>query len=930
MPTLRAVAILPLLLALASAGIVSCSDGSISEKDKASVHDSIVYLRDQGKQMRNETRYDEALRMHSRGLALAKSVNDTAEWIQALNNIATDYRRMGILDVAQEYHYNAYRMCVESTDTAFVMRKNRVVSLNGLGNIYLSIGNYERADSAFRLALAGEKELGSATGQAINYANLGSIYASRGDYRTALEYYRKSMQLNQQDNNSLGISLCHVYFGSLHEKQGRYQDALREYNAAYAIMKASKDRWHSLEVLISLSSLYLDTHNDTKALAMLHEAQAVADSIGSREHLAAIHNLYYKVYKSEGRYKDALDHHVLSTQLQDSVVDMEKRDRILNTGIAIERGRQQQAMDIANERLQSELKSKQLSYTIFALVVLLLLGFIGAMLYIQRIRANGHRILREASQMRENFFTNITHEFRTPLTVILGLSKNIADRAETDETTRHEAVTIQRQGNRLLSLITQLLDISRIKSVIGEPDWRHGNIVAQIAMIVDTYREYASNNGIEILYEYPEKTDMDFVPDYMNKLVGNLMSNSLKFTPKGGSIKISAYRNGGTFILDFADSGKGVEAEKLPHIFKPFYRADNSVTGTGVGLALVKQIIDAVGGTIAVESEPGHGTKFHITLPIRHTGKPIEVTGNAIGKETGTADAARGNVGNTNDATDGLTAKRQILIVEDNEDVADFIGSQLSPDYTIHYAANGQEGLEKAIDIVPDLIISDVMMPILDGIELCRRVRANELINHIPIIMVTARITEEDKLVGLNAGADAYLAKPFNSDELRLRVSKLLEQRTLLYRKYAQMIVPDEPADQVGNDSRPTSAAAENAPTATPDNGSQQDPFLQKAKEIILQALDNCDDITVGILAEKMGVNTRQIHRKITGIIDQSPAAFIRMVKIGKAKRMIASDKDIPLKNVALDCGFSDYSHFVRVFKDITGETPSAYAQSAH
>ena len=162
--------------------------------------------------MRNESRFDEALQLHTRGLDLAKEVGDTAEWIQALNNIGTDYRCMGILDVAQEYHYTAYRMCEESTDTAYVMRKNRVVSLNGLGNIYLSVGNLDRADTIFHLALEGERRLGSAVGQAINYANLGSIYSSQGRDEEALECYKQSMRLNRESENVLGQSLCHIYF----------------------------------------------------------------------------------------------------------------------------------------------------------------------------------------------------------------------------------------------------------------------------------------------------------------------------------------------------------------------------------------------------------------------------------------------------------------------------------------------------------------------------------------------------------------------------------------------------------------------------------------------------------------------------------------------------------------------------------------------
>ena len=172
--------------------------------------DSLVSLRNKGKTLRNEGNFDEALLLHNKGLTLAKQVNDTGEWVQALNNIGTDYRRMGLLDIAQEYHYEASRMCEESSDTSRTMRKNKVVSLNGLGNIYLTVKDYNRADSAFRKALKGERELGSATGQAINYANIGSIYSARGNDKEARRYYEMSMMMNERDSNTLGMSLCHT------------------------------------------------------------------------------------------------------------------------------------------------------------------------------------------------------------------------------------------------------------------------------------------------------------------------------------------------------------------------------------------------------------------------------------------------------------------------------------------------------------------------------------------------------------------------------------------------------------------------------------------------------------------------------------------------------------------------------------------------
>ena len=206
---------------------------------------SIAALREWGKALRNESRFDESLRVHGEGLKQAESLGDTLEWVQALNYIGTDYRRLGVLDAAQEYHYRALKFCEACTDTSFTAKKNRVKSLNGLGNIYLTLGNYERADSAFRLALAGERALGSAVGQAINYANLGSIFKHRRQNDSAWVYYRRSMELNQKAGNDIGIALCHTYYGLLYEEAQQYDKAYAEYRTAYGLMEISKDEWHA-------------------------------------------------------------------------------------------------------------------------------------------------------------------------------------------------------------------------------------------------------------------------------------------------------------------------------------------------------------------------------------------------------------------------------------------------------------------------------------------------------------------------------------------------------------------------------------------------------------------------------------------------------------------------------------------------------------
>ena len=868
---------------------------------------SVVALREWGKALRNESRFEEALRTHSEGLRQAESIGDTLEWVQALNNIGTDYRRMGVLDVAQEYHYRAWTLSEECADTSFTAKKNRVVSLNGLGNIYLELGNYERADSALRMALKGEQELNSALGQAINYANLGSIFEHRGQIDSAWAYYRKSMALNTEAGSDLGISLCHTYFGSLYEKAGQYDKATEEYETAYRLMQASKDEWHALNSLIALAGIYHATGNGTKALEYLDRAKQVAEGIKSPEHLAEIHTLYYKHYKETGDCRSALASYEQAVAMKDSVLDMEKVNHIQNTSLSIERNRQEREKNDMKLRLEQERTANRTGYIVFALVVLSLLGLVALLLYIQRIRRRNHLTLKRLSYLRENFFTNITHEFRTPLTVILGLSHDLQNSNNTEEV-RDKAQTIERQGKGLLTLINQLLDISKIKSAVGNADWRNGNITAQLTMIVETYHDYARNRNIDLQFFAKDTVEMDFVPDYVNKVINNLLSNALKFTPEYGKVSVTMRREGERLLIDVEDTGQGMDRETLAHVFEPFYQGESDTPniGTGVGLALVKQIMDAVGGSITVESTVGRGTTFHLSVPIRNEAEQriaaAPETHTPLLPETGTTLADN----------EGEDSQCRLLVIEDNHDIAAYIGSQFSSRYAVSYATNGKDGLDKALDLVPDLIITDLMMPGMDGLEVCRQVRSNEIINHIPIIVVTAKITEEERIRGLEAGVDAYLAKPFNADELRTRVEKLLEGRQLLRKKYAQMMI----AHQDDEDEEATQRRAADL------------RFLAKVSDVIYLQLNRGKDIEVSQIASAMCMSDRQFYRKMRTLTDCTPTVYIQRVKIKKAKTLLDGDSQMSFREIADKCGFNDYSNFVRTFKNTYGVTPTEYRRS--
>lgn len=860
-----------------------------------------------GKNFRNTAQFNEAINFHRQQLRLAAQLADTLEMIQALNNIGTNFRRMGILPEASTCHYKALTLCDQYHDRqSFTAKKNRVVSLNGIGNVHLTLDNRELADSVFRMALAGERELGSNLGQAINYANIGAIFEARGMVDSALVYYHHSMGCNQVAKSTLGISLCHTYFGHIFEKKGSWDQALHEYRKAYDLMEGSKDRWHWLESCLALARINILKDDLLLAKGYLQRAEETAKAIGSWEHLSAVHRLRYLYYEKQGNCRRALDSYILSHTYADSVKNTENIIHTQNLRISIEKERSSRELKLVRENYEIDKRSKNLFLIASLLILFLLAVAAGFLYYAVRMKSRNQQMMRNMEKVRSSFFTNTTHEFRTPLTVILGLSRQLLEN-KTDEVEKNNYLqAIIKQGDNLLRLVNQLLDIAKVKSEVGEPDWCTGNVIAYISMIVESFHIFARQKCIE-LYFAPAETDvtMDFVPEYFRKIIQNLLSNAIRYTPRGGKIFITAAKEKNRLVIKIADTGMGICAEDLPHIFDTFYQGENHQreVGTGIGLSLVRQMAQGMDGDVTVKSVVGEGAIFTVVLPLRHGERvwekwvPEEIISEPLSileKDLSFSEA-------DDESKDDMQSA--ILIVEDNSNISRYIGELLKKNYRLLYARNGAEGLEKAEEFMPDLIITDLMMPEMDGYELCRQVRCSDILNHIPIIIITAKSEEADRVQGLDAGADAYLLKPFNAEELKIRIIKLLEQRRLLREMYSNAL--REGAEQ------------------SVDLTRQDREFLNRLTNVIYARLSDSTLNSIAV-ADKMCMSKSQLNRKIRTITGYNTATYILQMRMEKAKRMLVSG-ETSISEVATKCGFEDISYFGRVFKQTFNITPSQY-----
>lgn len=880
------------------------------------LYGEMVAARELGKKLRNASQFYEAIDVHKRGLVAAEKLRDTVQIVQALNNIGTNYRRLAILDEASSYHYQALTYCDQYSGSRNpddrTARKNRVVSLNGIGNVQLTLGNADEAENAFRQALKGENELGSALGQAINYANLGAILESREMLDSARYYYGKSLEFNEKAKSDLGVSLCHAHFGRLAEKEGDYDTAIEEYRQAYDIMEGNSDVWHWLESAVSLVRAYINAGNLERASFYLAKAGKEAGRISSMEYLAEVNRLEYLISKKKGNAVKALEYYVRSREYADSVASEKNLNHIQNVRVRYERERKQNEIELLNRSWEAERKNRNALLTMSLIALFLTIATIIVLIFLIALRNRNQRIIKEMERMKSTFFTNITHEFRTPLSVVQAAAGDVLNRSS-DPEVRRDALDILRHGKGLLNLINQILDIAKLtekSAVKAVPEWKHGDIVGFISMICESYRPFAQMAGVRLVFSSPvEELEMDFIPDYVQKIVGNLLSNAVKFSPSGADVLLFVKQEEADVHIIVCDKGVGMTAEQKDKIFIPFYQAptDSQRIGSGIGLSLVKLSVEAMNGRVDVHSAPGEGTVFIVRIPLAYGGK---VSGRLNMAEYNIPEAdtlATTRLEINEDIVCG-TDSFSILIIEDTAEVARWQMKQLGEGYSYYFASDGESGLARAEEIIPDLIITDIMMPGMDGYEVCRRIRSSELLNHIPVIMVTAKATHEDRMKGLAAGADAYLEKPFHADELAVRVSKLLEQRKLLQSKWEAVIRQGEPVEE--------NPAANELPDA-------DRAFVGKFTDAVNKCFET-GTLDYDFIASEMCLTRSHMNRKLKAITGMTSTEYIKTMRISLAKALIDTT-DMKIEAIAMRCGVDDVAYFSSLFRKATGMTPTAW-----
>ena len=514
---------------------------------------------------------------------------------------------------------------------------------------------------------------------------------------------------------------------------------------------------------------------------------------------------------------------------------------------------------------------------------------------------------QELDAMKTRFFTGISHEFRTPLTLISAPVKSLKKKYGKDSDAAYNLRLVEHNSNKLLKLVNQLMELSKLEAGKLSLQVSKDDINTWLNIIGASFQSMAESRDIAFTRKIPDKPCiMYFDKDKVEQIVVNLLSNAFKFTPAKGWVEFDVIVREGYLHIRVTDNGKGIPPEDLDRIFDRFYQASNSLNkryseGSGIGLALVKELSQLHHGEVLVNSKENESTTFTVILPTGDDAYAENEIVKTKSEEANKTEDLKPQQTRDKDQKSSISKKQYILIVEDNDELRDYICTSLSEFYSVNEAGNGKEGLEKALSI-PDLIISDLMMPEMDGMEMLHELKSDPKTSHIPLIMLTAKADRESKLEGLNTGADQYLNKPFDMEELRVRVNSLLAQRERIKNHFYKEFIS---SPEVGN-----IRSADNL-------------FLKKAMEVLEKHLGE-SSFTVDQFAKELAMSRTQLHRKLKAILGCAATEFIRQVRLKKAWHYL-NEKKGTVSEIAYEVGFNNLSYFSKCFRETYGMNPSEF-----
>ncbi|MCB0837472.1 MAG: tetratricopeptide repeat protein [Bacteroidetes bacterium] len=868
--------------------------------------------------------YDTAIIYLKGALSVYLQIKDSSGIARTYTNQAFLFGNLQKNDSAILYCFKALRIQEE-----LGLFSQQAEIHNQIAELYFKQENEKEALEQYQSALKLYEKIGDVGGEASACNNIGSVLYDMNQLSEALPYLERGIELARKTEDpfligSILVNLAGTYKGL--DRPDRLIESL--YREAIPYLEETQSR--SLSVAYDgLGSLFLKQNQLEKAKTWFDKALETSTYFGDLKSQKFILQHLFQTHQKLGNDAQAVDILLKYQFVKDSLLNLESFETINQLNIEYETEKKEKQ----NLQLQNDLKTSQLAEAeqkaqrnqilgIGSLILLLGLGGFIYYRYRQRIHLKEREIeleqerlrkeqqekeaakLRELDTMKTRFFTNISHEFRTPLTLIIGQNEQLRT-ATDDQKWQNRIEMVGRNGHRLLDLVNQVLDVAKLEAGGMTLELTHIDAIPFLKNLLYSFEFMAREKEIELVFD-SKLGRIETVFDYkkIERIIFNLLSNAMKFTPMGGTVRMAVEQKEDLLKVMIADSGVGINANQLPYIFDRFYQADSSENqpqpGTGIGLSLAKELVELHNGKIEVESELNRGTTFTIYLPILPN--PDTYFVKSIGSQLNPEALPSKKIAFMEPAFT-VTTNEQILLIEDNPDVRAFIKEQiLSFGYQVYEAADGVEGLEKAQETIPDLIISDIMMPRLDGYGVAKGLKADERTSHIPVILLTSKASDESRITGLELGVDDYLLKPFNARELEIRIGNLIEQRRRLRERFSSSTII-----------RPNEVSTE----------SMDQQFLKKVLTCIEDNLSN-EQFGVEILAKEVGMGVNNLNRKLSALVDQTAGKLIRSMRLQRAADLLRQNAGT-IAEIAYDTGFNSHASFNRSFKQQFGISPTDY-----
>lgn len=821
--------------------------------------------------------------------------------------IASTLIELGLLAQLQSKNEEALTLYLEAlTLVKEIGGKNSEARVyNYIGGIYGKQKQYNKAIENYGLALSLVKELGFKPGISACLTNLANVYTLIKQYDKALSHLKEALNLKKQIGDKLGASRVLGSLGSVYNRKQQYEIAEEHYLQAYDLAKEVGSSQGMANMEYGLANNAFHRNDFEQCIKIANNIITNLPSLKNIQLSIETHKLISRAYREKGILSKALDHADIHTILSDSLYN----ENILSVTNDLEAKYQneQKVKEIALLESEKEIQTLQLNQRLNernGIIVLAIVMFILAgLLYNQyRIKQKANNKLKELDRLKSNFFANISHEFRTPLTLIKGPIEQL-EQNPNESLSVDSVKMIKRNINRILNLVSQLLDLSKIDEGNLQLESTEGDVYKCLRTAASSFNSHAAQRNIDYRVQIPQTVLWaSFDRDKLEKVVYNLLSNAFKFSDSNSVISYEVEYGRQDLQMRVSDSGKGIPEEKLPFIFDRFYQVDSSSTkeqeGSGIGLSLSKDLVKLMDGTISVSSEMNKGTFFTVQLPIQEikTGhknsvKDVPKTEKSVPKKPFAL------------SKEDKRNLPYILLVEDNTDMRHFIKETLIQEYKITEAINGKVGLRKAIADPPDLIITDLMMPKMDGLEFCKKLKTDVLTSHIPVIMLTAKAGMDNKIEGLERGADDYLTKPFDAKELLVRTKNLIEQRQNLRELFTRSEIKIDPKK------------------VTVISVDQK--FLEQVLALLETNYSN-PEFGVPQMQVALAMSKTQLHRKLRALTNEAPGELLRNFRLKSAAQLL-SQKEDSVTQIAYKVGFNNLSYFAKCFKELFGVAPSSY-----